>query len=63
MAESRGLGFLDNGRLVKKSNVVIAARLTSLPRINEKSLYGQISHVSFSTPFFVWCKTHNVNST
>lgn len=61
MAEKLGLGFIDHGRFVKKPNVVIASRLSSLPRINEKSLDGKISHVSISVPFS-WCKTHKVTA-
>lgn len=46
MAEKLGLGFIDHGRFVKKQNVAVEAKLSSLPRIREKVLDGKISHVS-----------------
>lgn len=54
MAEKLGLGFIDHGRFVKKQNVAIEARLSSLPRIREKVLDGKISHVSVLAHLVHW---------
>lgn len=45
-AEKLGLGFIDHGRFVKKPDAIVENRHSCLPRINEKVLHGQISHVN-----------------